>query len=227
MCPGRAAHRSGNCRRVPKSEAVTAVQRLAVLGRLPLQNSTIGFVSPQSLQLFSPYLPSRIPAHQLPDYLALHSQFIASLAALLYERADERLRVRLEDLVDFVQDVVDILGELRVTLLQITGLVDEFLVDLFALLGGALLPAAVLGRHGDHPHSSRKTDTVRRTDTVVPGRCDASGPYEGTGGHDQTLRRSTDKSRGENRSRGGPPTAFDHSFPRRVRFSPLLLSVLR
>src|SRR6266567_5471291 len=100
------------------------------------------------------------------------------LSALLHKGPDEALGIRLEDLVDLVEHVLDVLGKPGLTLLQIAGLVDDLLVDLLALPGGALLPARVLGRHPDHPPLSHH-GSVPRSLVVVP-----------------TLRRSTDSGSG-------------------------------
>src|SRR2546423_1510980 len=70
----------------------------------------------------------------------------SSLAALLDERANEVLGVRLEDVVYFVEDRIDVLGQFLVSLRDIRLGVSLDLVDIVGLPLRAAL-TTVMGRH--------------------------------------------------------------------------------
>src|SRR4051812_24607219 len=85
---------------------------------------------------------------------------IASLTALLDIAADELLGVLLQDGVDLVQQVVDVLGDLRVALGHLRVGLDGDVLDLFRAAALLRLAAGVSGCHGCPPSSHPKSHNI-------------------------------------------------------------------
>jgi hypothetical protein len=69
----------------------------------------------------------------------------------LYVAANELLGIGLEHVVDFVQEIIDFIGQLADAVLDVAGFFDRDLVDLFGLAGGLLLPTTGVLRRHDQP----------------------------------------------------------------------------
>jgi hypothetical protein len=69
----------------------------------------------------------------------------------LYVPANELLCVGLEHVVDFVQEIVDFIGQFADAVLDVSRLLDRDLVDFFGLAGGLLLPTTGVLRRHDQP----------------------------------------------------------------------------
>ena len=135
---GAVGHRVGRCTAREKvgrgSSQEVGERRRARRRRVP-QNSRRGDGKRRSLT-GPPLAPTRAQAW--------------SLAALLDEGANEVLGVRLEDVIDLVEDRVDVLGQFLVSLGDIRRGVSLDLVDLVGLPLRAAL-TTVMGRHRGTP----------------------------------------------------------------------------